>query len=119
MVIGFLSPCGEFISCDELQHSKIAEEILLNLKKINIINPEVELANLGWCFFQKNFAGIPADCKPYPKLTDEQIQWIISNYDSLNRKQHYFISEKLKLDETSSYRSLPDGIDNVPFTGLV
>lgn len=117
--IGFLSPNGEFIQCAEQQHLQKANELAMQLGIQNSQNPEIELANLGWCFLQRHFAGIPAEIKPAPQFTDEQIQWILDNYDSLNRQQHYFISEKLKFDEMYKKRNLPKGIDNVPFPGLL
>ena len=115
-IIGFLSPNGEFVECKELEHSakRICEE-----NNIETNNFERELANRGWCFFQKNYAGIPADIKPLPFITDEQVDWIIKNYENINRKQRYFISEKLKHDEIYKKRTLPDGIDSVPFSGLL
>lgn len=118
-VIGFLSPDGKFIKCNQLEHSLVAMGILINLGMTEYTNPEVNLANLGWMTFQSNFAGIQAEIKPVPQLTDKQIDWIVENYDLLNKKQRYFISEKLKFDETYKKRNLPEGIDNVDFSGLI
>ena len=118
-ITGFLSPEGEFIKCNQLEHSIVAMEILINLGMTENTNPEVNLANLGWMTFQSNFAGIQAEIRPIPELTDKQVDWIVENYDLLNKKQRYFISEKLKFDKTYKKRNLPEGIDNVSFSGLI
>ena len=118
-LIGFLSPEGEFTPCNDYEHISVASEILTKNGMTENISADIHLANLGWMLFQQNFAGIPAEVKPIPQLTDKQVDWIIKNYDNINRKQRYFISEKLKFDEINKKRNLPQGIDNVPFTGLI
>ena len=114
---GFLSPDGEFIPCSYTEHSKVSENIL-NQLIIPIENPEEDLANLGWMFLQVNFAGIPSTNGNIP-LTDAQVKWIVENYDSLNKQQHYFISEKLKNDDDHKHGHYPDYLTNVRWSGLL
>ena len=118
-LIGFLSPDGEFIKCNECEHIAVATEILNKNGMTKNCSADIYLANMGWMLFQQSFAGIPAEVRPVPQITDKQVDWIINNYDKINRKQRYFISEKLKFDEINKKRVLPQGIDNVPFTGLI
>ena len=85
---GFLSPDGEFTPCSYMEHAKVSENILKQLNK-PIVNPEEDLANMGWMFLQVNFAGIPSTNGNIP-LTDAQVKWIVENYDSLNKQQHTY-----------------------------
>lgn len=118
-ILGFLSPDGVFYPCNQFEHSTIAFELLQKIDIQECDNPEVNLANLGWMTFQSNFAGIQAEIRPIPALTDQQVDWIIEHYEQINRKQRYFISEKLKFDQTYKKRKLPEGIDNVGYSGLI
>ena len=52
-------------------------------------------------------------------LTDAQVQWIVKNYDSLNKQQHYFISEKLKADDDCKHGHYPDYLTDVKWSGLL
>ena len=117
VLTGFLSPDGEFIACSYTEHAKVSENILKQLNK-PIVNPEEDLANLGWMFLQVNFAGIPST-KGNITLTDAQVQWIVKNYDSLNKQQHYFISEKLKADDDCKHGHYPDYLTDVKWSGLL
>jgi hypothetical protein len=115
--IGFLSPNGEFIECKYTEHSMVADKIL---KTLNIFseNPEQDIAQLGWMFFQNNFAGIPITGNNIP-LTELQITWIIINYEALNKKQKYFISEKLKKDNLCKNNRYPSYLTEVNWSGLI
>ena len=114
---GFVSPDGEFIQCSYTQHSAISAKILKELGKESA-NPEEDLANLGWLFLQVNFAGIPSTNGNIP-LTDKQVDWIVKNYDSLNKQQHYFISEKLKKDDENKHHKDPSYLTEVNWSGLI
>lgn len=117
-LIGFLSPQGEFVECKYTEHSSMAETILSELR-ITTKNPEEEIANLGWIFLQSNFAGIPSTVDNNIPLTDAQINWIEKNYEKLNKKQKYFISEKLKKDEICKNCRFPSYLTEVNWSGLV
>ena len=117
-LIGFLSPEGEFFKCDSEEHHLLATKLIENFEYNQTNNCQIELANNGWCFFQTNFAGIPAETSPVPKISDSQAKWIEANYDKLNRKQKYFISEKLKLDDDGCYGFLPREMKNVAYPGI-
>lgn len=117
MTIGFVSPEGDFIMCGYTEHSKKAEEILSSLN-IESVNPEGDIANLGWMFLQINYAGIPSN-KEGVLLTDKQVEWILKNYDNLNHKQKYFISETLKKDEEKKKHKYPAYLTEVNWSGLI
>ena len=115
--IGFLSPEGEFWECEYTKHSIVANKILM---KMNIMssNPEEDIANLGWVLLQNNFAGIPSTNKNIP-FTDAQIDWIMKNYEYLNKKQRYFISEQLKKDDLCKNNKYPSYLREVNWNGLI
>lgn len=118
-IIGFLSPEGELIECEQFNHIQIASQITAERYFFKMGDPQVILANEGWCFLQKIFAGIPAEIDPKPKFTDQQIKWIMDNYDRLNHKQRYFISEKLKMDDVENNLHLPEEVRQIQYPGLV
>ena len=118
--IGFLSPEGDFYECSQYEHIKLSEKIVKEKSLYSESTSETQtiLANNGWCFFQSNYAGIPAEINPQPKFTDEQISWIMKHHEELNQKQKYFISEKLKLDEEDN-DFLPRELTNVNYPGII
>ena len=117
MITGFLSPDGVLTKCGYTEHSKTAEKILCELN-IPSQNPEEDIANLGWLFLQVNYAGIPSTKGNIP-ITDAQIKWIVENYDSLNKQQRYFISEKLKQDDERKHNYYPSFLTDVKWSGLL
>ena len=117
VITGFLSPDGVLTECSYTEHSKTAEKILTELN-IPTKNPEEDIANLGWLFLQVNYAGIPSTKGNIP-ITDAQIKWIVENYDSLNKQQRYFISEKLKQDDDCKHNYYPSFLTDVKWSGLL
>lgn len=102
-MIGFLSPEGKFIECCSWGHTDKAKEICEEKynKEFTIgLEAEDYLLSLGYLVLRARDAYMSYlnDCK-WIVLTDEQINWLTENIETLNENQKKDLNEILNDQE--------------------
>lgn len=87
-MLGFLSPFGEFVQCNQFEHIKLADTILKEVYKQERNNPVDQLCKYGWIVIQDFFVGFAGDEMYHtPRITEEQMKWLEDNIKTFSYSQ--------------------------------
>lgn len=103
LIMGFLSPTGEYFECDRYGHIPLADELLKEMfNKKSISSPVESLCKHGFVVIQDYFVGFQSnDIFDTPKLTYEQLDWLRKHSGEFTHSQ---IESLFMLYESDEYK---------------
>ena len=103
LILGFVSPTGEYFECNRYGHIPLADKLLKEMfNEKSISSPVEELCKHGFVVIQDYFVGFQSnDIFDAPKLTYEQLDWLRKHSGEFTHSQ---IESLFILYESDEYK---------------